>query len=215
MRTNAARRCWSDVGSPRFRRGPFVRDGVFDLGRATAPRITVSHASPSTALKVSASTILLLTRLNSLPRTIAVYASLWSLPSTTQHSLPGWRYPLPGPDFHRLDRASFSWRTTVQFAGQLRLHRGDGVDRFRPRVTASNISSTAGTRTRSWGAHKASDVAMRRPSDSICAIVFPMERPWAEYLAGPLRLWRHLAGLFFFALRLSVGRQIPEIHKLG
>ena len=28
-----------------------------------------------------------------------------------QHSLPGRRYPLPGPDFHRLDRASFSWRT--------------------------------------------------------------------------------------------------------
>ena len=28
-----------------------------------------------------------------------------------QHSLPGGRYPLPGPDFHRLDRASFAWRT--------------------------------------------------------------------------------------------------------
>jgi hypothetical protein len=25
--------------------------------------------------------------------------------------LPGGRYPLPGPDFHRLDRASFAWRT--------------------------------------------------------------------------------------------------------
>src|SRR5208282_425975 len=25
----------------------------------------------------------------------------------TQHSLPGGRYPLPGPDFHRLERASF------------------------------------------------------------------------------------------------------------
>jgi hypothetical protein len=40
-----------------------------------------------------------------------VYASLWSSPSTTQHSLPGGRYPFPGPDFHRLDRASFAWRT--------------------------------------------------------------------------------------------------------
>jgi len=46
-----------------------------------------------------------------IPHTIAVYASLWSSPSTPQHSLPGGRYPLPGPDFHRLDRASFAWRT--------------------------------------------------------------------------------------------------------
>src|SRR3954465_2223291 len=28
-----------------------------------------------------------------------------------QHSLPGGCYSLPGPDFHRLDRASFAWRT--------------------------------------------------------------------------------------------------------
>jgi hypothetical protein len=31
----------------------------------------------------------------------------------TQHSLPGGRYPLPGPDFHLLDHASFAWRTNV------------------------------------------------------------------------------------------------------
>jgi hypothetical protein len=30
-----------------------------------------------------------------------------------QHSLPGGRYSLPGPDLHRLDRASFAWRTTT------------------------------------------------------------------------------------------------------
>src|ERR1022692_1052344 len=113
MRTTAVCRRWPNVGSPRFRRDPFVRDGVFDLGRASAPRITAPHVSPSTTLKVSASTILLLSRLNSLPCTIAVYASSWSLPSTTQHSLPGRCYPLPGPVFHRLDRASFSWRTSV------------------------------------------------------------------------------------------------------
>ena len=29
----------------------------------------------------------------------------------TQHSLPGGRYSLPGPDFHRQDHASFPWRT--------------------------------------------------------------------------------------------------------
>src|SRR6476620_7449349 len=41
------------------------------------------------------------------PHKIAVYASPWSSPSTPQHSLPGGRYPLPGPDFHRLEHASF------------------------------------------------------------------------------------------------------------
>jgi hypothetical protein len=30
-----------------------------------------------------------------------------------QHSLPGGCYPFPGPDFHRLDRASFAWRTAI------------------------------------------------------------------------------------------------------
>ena len=45
-------------------------------------------------------------RLNSLPHIIAVYASQWSSPSTTQHSLPGGRYALPGPDLHRLEHAS-------------------------------------------------------------------------------------------------------------
>ncbi len=40
------------------------------------------------------------------PHAIAVYASpAGSLPRP-QHSLPGGRYPLPGPDFHRLDTAS-------------------------------------------------------------------------------------------------------------
>src|SRR5450830_482790 len=107
MRTTAVCRRWPNVGSPRFRRDPFVRDGVFDLGRASAPRITVPHMLPSATLKASASAILLLSRLNRPSCTIAVYASPWSSPPTTQHSLPGGRYPLPGPDIHRLDLASF------------------------------------------------------------------------------------------------------------
>jgi hypothetical protein len=45
------------------------------------------------------------------PRRLAVYASRPSSPMIPQHSLLGGRYPLPGPDFHRLDRASFAWRT--------------------------------------------------------------------------------------------------------
>ena len=40
--------------SPKFRRVPFARNGVFDLGRASAPRITVPHMLPSTCVTVSA-----------------------------------------------------------------------------------------------------------------------------------------------------------------
>src|SRR4029078_10159779 len=57
--------------SPRFRRVPFLRDVGSDPGRATGARIAAPH----------------------------MYASPWSSPSTPQHSLPGGRYPLPGPDF--------------------------------------------------------------------------------------------------------------------
>src|SRR5262252_4067935 len=49
--------------------------------------------------------------LNPTPHAIAVYASQPLSPAATQHSLPSGRYSLLGPDFHRLDRTSFSWRT--------------------------------------------------------------------------------------------------------
>src|SRR5262249_5317391 len=49
--------------------------------------------------------------LNPTPHAIAVYASRPLSPLTTQHSLPSGRYSLLGPDFHRLDRTSFAWRT--------------------------------------------------------------------------------------------------------
>ena len=100
-----------DRRPPRFRRRLFARDRVFDLGRATASRIAAPHMSPSTLLTASAPTILWLSRLNSPPHAIAVYASQPPSPTTTQHSLPGVRYDLPGPDFHRLD-APASWRTS-------------------------------------------------------------------------------------------------------
>src|SRR6516164_10427823 len=47
-----------------------------------------------------------LSRLNPTPHAIAVYASRPLSPVATQHSLPSGRYPLLGPDFHRLDRTS-------------------------------------------------------------------------------------------------------------
>src|SRR5205807_5482412 len=49
--------------------------------------------------------------LNPTPHAIAVYASRPPSPVATQHSLPSGRYSLLGPDFHRLDRTSFAWRT--------------------------------------------------------------------------------------------------------
>src|SRR5689334_24120565 len=97
--------------SPRFRRVPFVRDVAFDPSRATGPRITAPHMLPSTDTNASAPASSFISWLNPTPHTIAVHASPWSSPSTPQHSLPGGRYPLPGPDFHRLDHASFAWRT--------------------------------------------------------------------------------------------------------
>jgi hypothetical protein len=79
------------------------RDGSV---RTSCP-LSAPHMLPSATLKASAPTTLPLSRLNIPPRIIAVYASPWSLPPTAQHSLPGRCYPLPGPDFHRLDLASF------------------------------------------------------------------------------------------------------------
>ena len=97
--------------SPRFRRDPSVRDVASDPGRATVPRITAPHMLPSAIATASAPATSRISWLNPTPQMITVYASPWSSPSPTQHSLPGGRYPLPGPDFHRLDRASFAWRT--------------------------------------------------------------------------------------------------------
>jgi hypothetical protein len=75
MRTKAVSRPRSDARYPRFRRDPFVRDGVFDHGRASAPRIPAPHISPSTFLTVSASATLWISWLNIPPHAIAVYAS--------------------------------------------------------------------------------------------------------------------------------------------
>ena len=97
--------------SPRFRRVPFGRDVAFDPGRATGPRITDPPMLPSTDTNASTPASWFISWLNPTPHTIAVYASPWSSPATPQHSLPGGRYPLPGPDSHRLDHASFAWRT--------------------------------------------------------------------------------------------------------
>ena len=102
--------------SPRFRRVPFIRNGVSDHGRAVAPRMTVRNMLPSTLSTVSASAILSLSRLNVPLHMIAVYASRPPSPATTQQLATGrLATALPWPDFHRLDRASFAWRTDNRF----------------------------------------------------------------------------------------------------
>ena len=65
--------------------------------------------------------------LNPTPHAIAVYASQPLSPVATQHSLPSGRYSLLGPDFHRLDRTSFAWRThsITSSAGEERQRNGD------------------------------------------------------------------------------------------
>jgi hypothetical protein len=112
MRTGVADAIRPNRRSPRFRRVPFIRDVAPDPGRATAPRLAAPHVSPSTDENVSAPAILSLSWLTPTPRIIAVYASPRSSPSAPQHSLPGGRYPLPGPDLHRLELASLAWRTS-------------------------------------------------------------------------------------------------------
>ena len=92
-------------------------DGFRSCVMGLQPRQSVSashngaHMLPSALSTASASAGFCLSRLNSPPRTIAVYASRGSSPSAPQHSLPSARYGLLGPDLHRLDPASFAWRT--------------------------------------------------------------------------------------------------------
>jgi hypothetical protein len=100
-----------------------------------------------------------LSRLNRPPHTIAVYASPRSSPSATQHSLPGGRYPLPGPDFHRLDRASFAWRTRN---GNSTIPRGRHPD---GEHTLSNAQRQARYRARREAEKPAPVVRYRRPVD--------------------------------------------------
>ncbi len=86
MRTGVTRHSRPDVRPPRFRRDPFVRDGVFDHGRASAPRVAVPHMLPSTSLTVSASADFCFSRLNSPPHTIAVYASRPPSPTNSRNT---------------------------------------------------------------------------------------------------------------------------------
>jgi len=117
-------RRWSDVRSPRFRRDPFVCDGVFDHGRATAPRIAAPHMLPSTSSTVSASAVLRLSRLNNPPHTIVVYASPRTSPPSTQHSLPAGAAPYLG-------RTCTGWIAPASWRTEGREGQEEDFGRFR------------------------------------------------------------------------------------
>src|ERR1700747_3692756 len=78
--------------------------------------------------------------LNPTPHAISVYASQPLLPVATQHSLPSGRYSLLGPDFHRLDRARFAWRTHSIPSSAVASSVGDTV---RPNVLAVSALMTS------------------------------------------------------------------------
>mgnify|MGYP001178114957 CR=1 FL=1 len=71
--------------SPRFRHVPFVRDEVFDPSRAFTPRIT-AHPYCLQPRRRSRPLHPALSRLNSSPHTIAVYASWPSSPTDSRNT---------------------------------------------------------------------------------------------------------------------------------
>ncbi len=85
-----------------------MRDGVLDHDGVSTPCMAAPLILPSALGTASASVTAELSRLNIPPQIIAVYPSWPTSPAVTQHSLPGGRYPLPGPDSHRLDQISLS-----------------------------------------------------------------------------------------------------------
>ena len=100
----------SGARSPRFRRVPFVRDKVSDCGRASAPRIAVSHMLPSASPTASASASSHISQFNSSPRTIAVYA-LWPPSPTDSHNT---RYQAGATPY--LGRTCTGWTTPASLA---------------------------------------------------------------------------------------------------
>src|SRR6476619_1906057 len=100
---------------PGFRRVPFVRDGIFDHDRASAPRIAVPHMLPSAGWTASASVTLTVSRLNSPPLTIAVYASWPPSPTDSRNT----RYQAGAAPY--LDRTSTGWNPPASWRTHPRL----------------------------------------------------------------------------------------------
>jgi hypothetical protein len=86
-----------------------------DPGRATASRVAMPHMLPSTILNASTPRPLRCRQfrgsIHTLPDCCVRFAAAVTS-RLAQHSLPSARHGLLGPDSHRLERASFAWRTS-------------------------------------------------------------------------------------------------------
>jgi len=101
---------------PRFRRVPFIRNGVSDHGRAVAPRVDgAQHVAFDVINRLGLCNIISFAAQYPTPHGRCVrfapavtddHATL----ATGRHATA-----LPSPDFHRLERASFAWRTDNRF----------------------------------------------------------------------------------------------------
>src|SRR5215831_11794002 len=85
--------------------------------------------------------------LNPTPHAIAVYASRPLSPVATQHSLPSGRYPLLGPDFHRLDRTSLRLAHSLDHLNDP-LPRGSSADSGGMSSLATGHAAHRGSRLR-------------------------------------------------------------------
>src|SRR5258707_12931694 len=110
MRAEVAAPPRSNVGSPRFRRDPFVRDVAIDPGRASAPR-GAAHVAFDRTNSLGPYNVVPFVAHSHTPHDCCVrFASaVTDGRATLTARRPATAFP--GPDFHRLDRASLTWRT--------------------------------------------------------------------------------------------------------
>jgi hypothetical protein len=187
-----ARRPRASMRPPRFRRIPFVRDGVLDRGRASTPRITAPHMLPSTGSESLGLCDIKLSWLNSPPRTITVYASSAPSPIRTQHSLPGgplrpypcgtcprWNAPAspgaPGPD--SVIRSPLRDRGT-----RLAQHRCKSARRGRamPNRRVSDQAAIPSFQKRRDPLRPAGRNGPNRPMEAACRAAVPRSRRWSS-----------------------------------
>ena len=100
--------------SPRFRDVPFIRDGVSDHGRAVAPRMTVRNMLPSAYQRLGLCRIISFAAQYPTPHDRCVRFAAVVTGDHATLARGRLATALPSPVFHRLDRASFAWRTDNQ-----------------------------------------------------------------------------------------------------
>ena len=134
--------------SPRFRRAPFERDVAFDPGRASAPRIRGAAQLPSAVVNASAPAVSVFRGSISHPiRLLCTLRRGRHLPRrNTRYQADA--TPYLGRTLHRLDRASFVWRTTTYSLPVSRLTCVKTKTTGRQSVNFSPFSATTGSAER-------------------------------------------------------------------